>query len=392
MFKDGRRGLEGGIMTEKTSYHSICTWTFNPGKGGFTPPDARPEWDDRHLTTTGVVKLIRDRIRPRLPDHIGLGLEAHYDYECGETNAEELADALTASDISLAMATPGAHRYFAYGGICSMDPEERSRANDYSIRSLELVYGPLRKAWHAETGLSPSLVIWNGALGYDVATVGIGTMYRYLKESMAALCKAEAALGGALYIAIEPKPNEGHPAMMLPTVASAIVFWRKLAMEYGVSLDRKGVNKEFGHSEMIGLDHVYDTVEEIDNDMLVHMHINSQGYNDGIVLGGPGKYDIDHGVRINGMNIAIAGLMKRFGYSRWKGHDMQPRAYDSATQAIDRVIRSILSWDACEHAADTVDYEHLEQLLTSRETARAEDIMRQAVMEAQTYFDRVYRT
>jgi xylose isomerase len=38
---------------------------------------------------------------------------------------------------------------------------------------------------------------------------------------------------------------------------------------------------------MIGLDHVYDTVEEIDNNMLLHMHINSQGYNDGLILGGP---------------------------------------------------------------------------------------------------------
>jgi len=31
------------------------------------------------------------------------------------------------------------------------------------------------------------------------------------------------------------------------------------------------------------------------------------GYNDSIILGDPGKYDIDHGVRVNGMNIAIAG-------------------------------------------------------------------------------------
>ena len=378
-------------MKKKISYHSICTWTFNAGKGGFTPPDARPEWDGRRLTTIGVVELIRDRIKPRLPENIRLGLEAHYDYEYDEKNAEELAGALKTSGICLAMATPGAHRYFAYGGICSLDPEERARARDYGIRSLGLVYGPLRKAWHADPGLSPSLVIWNGALGYDVATVCIGTMYKYLKESVAALCKAEAELGGALYIAVEPKPNEGHPAMMLPTVASAIVFWRRLAMEYGVSLERKGVNKEFGHSEMIGLDHVYDTVEEIDNNMLVHMHINSQGYNDGIVLGGPGKFDIDHGARINGMNIAIAGLMKQYGYSRWKGHDMQPRAYDSADKAIDRVIRSILSWDACEHAAGTIDYEQLEKMLANRETARAEDVMRHAVMEAQNYFDRIYR-
>jgi xylose isomerase len=191
-------------------------------------------------------------------------------------------------------------------------------------------------------------------------------------------------------MAIEPKPNEGHPAMLLPTVASAIVFWKKLAEEFGTAPGKKGVNKEFGHSEMIGLDHVYDTVEEIDNGMMLHMHINSQGYNDGIILGGPGKYDIDNGARINGMNIAIAGLIKQYGYNRWKGHDMQPRAHDTATQAVDRVIRSILSWDACEYAADRIDYELLNDLLERRETAMAEDIMRNAVVEAQLYFNRVY--
>lgn len=189
-----------------------------------------------------------------------------------------------------------------------------------------------------------------------------------MKENVAALCQKEKSLGGEMFMAIEPKPNEGHPSMLLPTVASAIVFWLKLEKEFGIDLTQKGINKEFGHSEMIGLDHVYDTVEEIDNGMLVHMHINSQGYNDGIIMGGPGKFDIDHGARINGMNIAISGLLQQCSYSRWKGHDMQVRAYDSETQGIDRVIRSILSWDACEYASTQIDYKALTECLSKRET------------------------
>ncbi|UCE05781.1 MAG: xylose isomerase, partial [bacterium] len=77
---------------------------------------------------------------------------------------------------------------------------------------------------------------------------------------------------------------------------------------------------------MIDLDHVYDTVEELDSDAMVHIHLNSQGLNDGIILGGPGKYDIDHGARVNGMNIVIAGLIQQANFNRWKGHDMQTRA------------------------------------------------------------------
>jgi xylose isomerase len=318
-----------------------------------------------------------------------LGLEAHYDYEYNEENAAELADALVDNGIYLAMATPGAHRHFAYGGICSMDPEERAKANDYGKNAVELAYGPLKKAWMPAK--PPTFVLWNGSFGYDIAATTIGDMYGYLKQNIAGLCRLEQKKGGKMFMAIEPKPNEGHPAMLLPTVASAIVFWKKLNEEYGVDISKKGVNKEFGHSEMIGLDLVYDTVEEIDNDMLVHMHVNSQGYNDGILMGGPGKYDIDNGARINGMNIAVAGLIEKAGYSRWKGHDMQTRAYDNEEQGIDRVIRSILSWEACEKAAANIDYKKLNKNMVERETAKAEDMMRAAVVDAQKIFDKLYK-
>jgi xylose isomerase len=179
--------------------------------------------------------------------------------------------------------------------------------------------------------------------------------------------------------------------MLIPTVASALIFWKKLEEEFGISPQKKGVNKEFGHSEMIGLDHVYDTVEELDNRAMVHMHLNSQGYNDGIILGGPGKYDIDHGARVNGMNIAIAGLIHDAGYNRWKGHDMQARAYDNTRQGIERVIRSILSWEACEKAAESLDTTGLLRNLSQCETAKAEDMMRDAVVKAQGYFDELYK-
>jgi xylose isomerase len=141
---------------------------------------------------------------------------------------------------------------------------------------------------------------------------------------------------------------------------------------------------------MIGLDHVHDTVEELDHGMMVHTHLNSQGYNDGIILGGPGRYDIDHGTRVNGMNIAIAGLMQEAGYARWKGHDMQPRPYDNEAQAIDRVVRSILSWEACATAAQALHTDELLACLAARDTAAAEDLMRRATVEAQETFDALY--
>ncbi len=376
-------------MSEK-SLHSICRWTFNPGKGGFVPADMRPEWGGE-FGTPEMIKLVGDKIAPRLPDNIELGIEMHYDAEVDDDNAAAVADALVDNKLYLAMITPGAHCHFAYGGIASLDPNERKAAEGLGTRTVDLAYGTLKKAWHPDIDKAPAFVIWNGSFGYDIATVGVRQMYQNLKESVAGLCKYEQKKGGNLHIGFEPKPNEGHPAMLIPTVASALLFWMRIEDEFGVSKKNKGVNKEFGHSEMIGLDHVYDTVEELDNGMMVHMHLNSQGYNDGIILGGPGKYDIDHGARINGMNVAIAGLIQQAGYARWKGHDMQTRAYDNTEQGIDRVVRSVLSWEACEKAAKELDTKALMGVLAKRETARAEDMMRAAVVAAQKYFDEMYK-
>jgi len=338
-----------------------------------------------------MIKLVKEKIVPRLPDNIELGIEMHYDAEVDDDNAAAVADVLVDTGLYLAMITPGAHCHFAYGGVASLDPNERKAAEELGTKTVDLAYGTLKKAWHPDAAKAPSLIIWNGSFGYDLASVGIRQMYQKLKESIAGLCKYEEEKGGSLYIGFEPKPNEGHPAMLIPTVASAILFWRKIEEEFGVSRDKKGVNKEFGHSEMIGLDHVADTVEELDNNAMVHMHLNSQGYNDGIILGGPGKYDIDHGVRVNGMNVAIAGLIQQAGYARWKGHDMQTRAYDNAEQGIDRVVRSVLSWEACENAARELDTAGLLKVLGKRETAKAEDMMRGAVVSAQRYFDEMYK-
>lgn len=378
-------------MAAEKSLHSICRWTFNPGKGGFVPADMRPEWASDKFNTVDMIKLVKEKIAPRLPDDVELGIEMHYDTEVDEKTAPEVADVLVDSGLYLAMITPGAHSHYAYGGIASLDPKERKSAEVFGNRTVDLAYGPLKKAWHPDAAKAPSFIIWNGSFGYDVATVGIKQMYQNLKESVAGLCKYEQKKGGSLYICFEPKPNEGHPAMLIPTVASALLFWRKIEEEFGVCRDKKGVNKEFGHSEMIGLDHVYDTVEELDNDAMVHMHLNSQGYNDGVILGGPGKYDIDHGARVNGMNIAIAGLIQQAGYDRWKGHDMQTRPYDNAEQGIDRVVRSVLSWEACEKAARELDTKALIKTLSKRETAKAEDVMRDSVVTAQKYFDEMYK-
>ncbi len=376
-------------MTER-SFHSICRWTFNAGKGGFVPADIRPAWAADRFNSADFVRLVRERIAPRLPENIVLGVEMHVDNEVSEDCAPAVARALAETGLYLAMITPGAHVHFGYGGIASLDPAERRRAAELGRRTVEIAYGPLAAAWHPDPAFAPTLVVWNGSFGYDIATVGIRQMYQHLKEGIAALARTESEQGGRMFIGLEPKPNEGHPAMLLPTVASALLLWHRIEAEFGIDRARKGVNMEFGHSEMIGLDHVHDTVEQLDDGAMVHVHLNSQGYNDGIILGGPGKYDIDHGTRINGLNIALAGVMRQGGFNRWKGHDMQPRAYDNEQQAVDRVVRSVLSWEACDAAARQLDEQALMAALERRDTATAEDLMRDALVFAQRWFSENY--
>ena len=369
------------------SLHSLCRWTFHEGQGRFMPSGVRPAWGPDQFDTVDFVRLVQDEVAPRLPDYIELGVEMHYDNEYDADNAAAIADALNETGLSLAMISPGAHLHHAYGGIASLDPDERAEAEAFCERCVEVAYGPLRPGWSEDPAKAPSLVIWNGSFGYDLATPELRRMYQNLKESLAKLCRFEAEQGGDLYVTLEPKPNEGHPAMLIPTVASAIVMWHRIATDHDVSLDRKGINKEIGHSEMVGLDHVHDTIEELDNGMMHHTHLNSQGYNDGITMGGPGRFDIDQGVRINGMNIAIAALMQDAGYDRWKGHDVQARPYDDTDQAIGRVVRSVLSWEACAHAAEALDRDALRAHMAGRDTAKAEDLVRAAVADAQRWFD-----
>jgi len=337
------------------------------------------------LPTEKLPALIDKKIRPRLPKHITLGFEVHYDYEINEANANAVVNAMGEFNLPLAMITPGAHAHFGYGGIASPNAEERAAAKAFGQRTVDLGYGPFRKVWHPQH--VPSFVIWNGSYGYDLGTVGIRTMYEHLKQGLADLARYEEKAGGSMYLCIEPKPNEGHPAMLVPTVASAINLWRRISEQFGISRSRLGVNKEVGHSEMIGLDAIYDTIEEIDSGTLFHTHLNSQGYNDGLLLGGPGKFDIDFGVRVNGFNVTLARLYQDANYSRWYGHDMQPRPYDNEEQAIERVVRSILSWEACERAARALDVASLNRALESKDTAKAEDIMRNSVTDAQKLFD-----
>jgi len=357
--------------------HTVCRWTFNAGKGGFTPGNMRPLWED--MSTERFVLLAAKAVKPRLPKGVELGIEVHYDGEINELSARDVMNRLKDNGMYLGLITPGAHSHWGYGGVCSLDPKERKEADAFGARTVDLAY-KLKPVWHPKA--PPTFVLWNGSWGYDIPGPWLLQMLQNLEDSLVGLLRYEKKKGGKLFVAIEPKPNEGHPKMILPTIASALVMRNRVALKAGTS--KLGTNKEFGHSEMIGLDTVYDTAEELREGALFHVHANSQGY-DGIRAGGPGMFDVDHGVGITGPNIAIARLLLDAGYDRWIGHDMQPRAYDSEEQAVERVVRSIISWEAMVKAAKQLKMPALMKALAKRDTAVVEDAMGDAICAARKF-------
>src|SRR5690554_6615429 len=131
-------------MKNNKSLHSVCRWTFNAGQGGFVPDNIRPKWSTDKFDTVDMIKLVKDKIYPKMPDNVELGIEMHYDFEFNEKTAPEIADALVDANLYLAMITPGAHKHYAYGGIASLDPAERKSAEEFGERTVSLAYGPLR--------------------------------------------------------------------------------------------------------------------------------------------------------------------------------------------------------------------------------------------------------
>jgi len=84
----------------------------------------RPEWNSKNLSTVDMIKLVRNRIAPRLPDNIELEIEMHY----------------------------------ACGGIAFLAPVERKSAEELGERTVNLAYGTLRKTWHPDSSKWPTVI------------------------------------------------------------------------------------------------------------------------------------------------------------------------------------------------------------------------------------------
>jgi xylose isomerase len=151
---------------------------------------------------------------------------------------------------------------FKDGALTSSDVRVRAYAVQKVMAAMDL---------GAELG-AEVFVFWGGREGAEVdaggnALSGLGRM----REALNFLAAYAADQGYAFRFALEPKPNEPRGDLYLPVVGSMLGFIQTLDEP-----DRFGVNPEFAHDTMAGLNFVHAVAQAIDAGKLFHIDLNDQ--------------------------------------------------------------------------------------------------------------------
>ncbi|HET9093776.1 MAG TPA: xylose isomerase [Solirubrobacteraceae bacterium] len=151
---------------------------------------------------------------------------------------------------------------FKDGGFTSNDRSVRRFALRKVLRQVDLA---------AELG-AETFVMWGGREGaeYDHGKDIRAAIERY-REAANLLARYVTDQGYRLRFAIEPKPNEPRGDILLPTVGHALAFIDTLERP-----ELFGVNPEFGHEQMTGLNFVAAIQQALEAGKLFHIDLNGQ--------------------------------------------------------------------------------------------------------------------
>ncbi|MDE2126878.1 MAG: xylose isomerase [Armatimonadetes bacterium] len=214
----------------------------------------------------------------------------------------EFKSALAASGMRVPMATTNMFfdPIFKDGAFTSNDPTVRAYAVQKTMRAMDL---------GAELGAGV-YVFWGGREGAetDAARCPIDALKRY-RECLNFVAAYSEDQGYGLKFALEPKPNEPRGDIYLPVVGAALAFIQ--------TLDRPelfGVNPEFAHETMAGLNFVHAVGQALDCGKLFHVDLNGQK---------PGRYDQDYrfGAEDLKTNLFLVRLLESHGYTGMRHFD-----------------------------------------------------------------------
>jgi xylose isomerase len=177
-------------------------------------------------------------------------------------------------------------------------------ANDPDVRRFAL-----RKTFDAidlgvELGAGV-FVMWGGREGVEAdAAKDIRLALDRYKEAVDLCCEHIRERGHDLRIALEPKPNEPRGDILLPTVGPALAFIGELEWP-----DLVGLNPEFAHETMSGLNVTHGVAQALWQGKLFHIDLNAQRI---------GKYDQDFRFGSEGIRDAFY-LVRLLEDSGWDG-------------------------------------------------------------------------
>lgn len=159
---------------------------------------------------------------------------------------------------------------FKDGAFTSSDPKVRAFAVQKTMRSMDL---------GAELGAGV-YVFWGGREGAEVdgAKNPIEAL-QWFRESLNFLNAYQMDQGYNYQFALEPKPNEPRGDIYLATTGHALAFINTLDHPENV-----GVNPEFAHDTIAGLNFTHNIAQALDAGKLFHIDLNGQK---------PGRFDQD---------------------------------------------------------------------------------------------------
>ncbi len=154
------------------------------------------------------------------------------------------------------------HPIFRDGAFTASDAAVRAFALQKTMRAIDL---------GAELGAS-TYVFWGGREGSETdAYRDPRDAMKHFREAINFLCGYVQEQGYEMGFALEPKPNEPRGDIYLPTVGHMLHFITTLDHPLMV-----GVNPEFAHETMAGLNFVHGVAQALDAGKLYHIDLNDQ--------------------------------------------------------------------------------------------------------------------
>ncbi len=184
---------------------------------------------------------------------------------------------------------------FKEGAFTANDPAVRRIAVAKTFDSIDL---------GAELG-AEVYVMWGGREGMECESAkDVRTALDRYAEAVDLCCAYINERGYDLRVALEPKPNEPRGDMFLPTVGHALAFINELTWP-----DMVGLNPEFAHETMSGLNFTHAVAQTLWHGKLFHIDLNAQRI---------GKYDQDFRFGSEGIRDAFH-LVRLLEDAQWGG-------------------------------------------------------------------------